>query len=862
MLPASLPTLFAGPAAVPPPVVPKERKKAEFHIVGREREREQLGPLLDAASRPRAAAITGETGMGKSHLLTWLVAAARQRGILCVEAVASPLDGLLRPLLMAASRHAITTGGDPAGSRAIESAREILDDEPSLQVLDRPRALWALDHVFTELRRRGPLLVAIDDAGSLEDEDVDSLRHVARHLMGAGGSIVAAGESGGFLSALDDPVRIDLGGLSREECYELLRRTSGADLSHDGARRILDSAGGNPLVTVELARQADDGARAGALTASSGLSDLVEQRLHRLGAADRELLDVAAVDGMLCDADTLAAILDLAPLGVLRSLQRISRSAGIVRSTPEGFQFANGVYRDVLYNALAPDLRRALHKSLAEILQAAEDRPITPERVGLHWAEAGRPDQARPYLLRASHAASERHDYERCLTYAERAGLSFEAPPEDQEVMRCFDVILGLASSYQNRGRPDAALRWLAVIQEAAAREGREDLRLRAAVKQSSIGYFSRGMAAVDEPTLLQATISLPQCIELGVAHYVLGVVAKYRGQLEEAESFMREADRVYRELGSHAYQSAAIDQLASIAMRSGNNDEAARLYGEAAAAARRAGRPASAAVSDFNKELLAFEDARFDGLEQRLREGIRTLKLEGARNLAGHAQVILGRLLYARGSPKEAEQQLSQVLKDLRSANYLPGLMVALADQAHYLGIRGELEPAKASLEEAHTLASDGQNRSVLQLCAAYGIQIGCWADDSGMVAENVDRWDATGAVSPSGMDRIDTPLIVAESVLYGLDVDQARTMLSAYAIDESLLGAFAGIATNTMDGDVCRRAHASLRNVSRGARKACLDTITRLLAEHANMETGPDSSSQLAHNLGHIWLQRLFDR
>jgi len=178
-------SLFRGTGAPTPTVVAAARKKTEFFIVGRQAERNRLDTLLDPTGGARAATITGETGMGKSHLLTWFLAAARNRGAICVEAVASPLDGLLRPLLVAASRHGVVPG-DAAGSRAIESARGILDDEPSLQVLDRPRALWALDHIFTELHRRGPVVVVIDDAGTLEDEDVDSLRHIVRHLVNGG----------------------------------------------------------------------------------------------------------------------------------------------------------------------------------------------------------------------------------------------------------------------------------------------------------------------------------------------------------------------------------------------------------------------------------------------------------------------------------------------------------------------------------------------------------------------------------------------------------------------------------------------------------------------------------------------------
>ena len=59
------------------------------------------------------------------------------------------------------------------------------------------------------------------------------------------------------------------------------------------------------------------------------------------------------------DGDALAAVVERPLLGVLRSLQHLYRKRGLVVPRATGYRFAHALFQDVIYEDLAPALRRA-----------------------------------------------------------------------------------------------------------------------------------------------------------------------------------------------------------------------------------------------------------------------------------------------------------------------------------------------------------------------------------------------------------------------------------------------------------------------------------------------------------------------
>ena len=84
-------------------------------------------------------------------------------------------------------------------------------------------------------------------------------------------------------------------------------------------------------------------------------------------------------------------------LSVLRRMQRLYREKGVVVISPQGYRFANAIFRETIYADLAPDLRRAIHLEIAGHLDArAASESLDPERIGVHWERAAEPErQAR-----------------------------------------------------------------------------------------------------------------------------------------------------------------------------------------------------------------------------------------------------------------------------------------------------------------------------------------------------------------------------------------------------------------------------------------------------------------------------------
>jgi predicted ATPase len=155
----------------------------------------------------------------------------------------------------------------------------------------------------------------------------------------------------------------EVGPLELADAAMLLRAAS-AELD---AADALRHAGGNPLYLLELSRAALRGAQG----AGRSLDALIEQRLHALDDGARDLLAWAAAMGRELRPETLAAATGLPVAQVLAGLERFTRR-GLLVPTGEGhFDFTHDLVRDGVYRALSQPRRRAIHRQIAQALQAA-----------------------------------------------------------------------------------------------------------------------------------------------------------------------------------------------------------------------------------------------------------------------------------------------------------------------------------------------------------------------------------------------------------------------------------------------------------------------------------------------------------
>lgn len=880
------------------PAKPPSAKDAAF--VGREREVERLGEAVArvAAGVGACALLSGPTGSGTSSLAGAARDIARQNGFACIEAAVTPLQGLVRPLLEATRRWI----EGPLSARLEEDrfgsaggiAKRLLD-EPAVRFEPHGHTLWVVEQLLRRLAAERPLAVVVEDAEEAGPEDLKAIQHLQLRLPESPILLLVtcaadrgAADTVGRLVEAHGILRIDVGPLARESAHHLLLRVAEVGrVAPDVARRIHEVAQGNPLFTIELcrnlaasgviARQGEGapperwalvpGPAWGTEAFPRRLRDLYATRLGKLAEEDRVLLDAAAVDGTLIDGEALAALLSRPLLGVLRSLQRLYREGGFVVPGPTGYRFANATIREAIYHDLALDLRRALHLDFARHLEARQLGDRDPERVGLHWERGADPTRARPYLRRAAMAAILRQEIARGMDLAARGGIE-PGRVDAAEALAEVDLVIELADCYNGSGRAEDAESLLRLLLDAPQAE--ETLRLRAFVHFALVRYYRHGTTPLEELELQQAADRLPPGRDKGLAFYLLGVIAKYRGELDTAHARLLAADGVYRACGLDGPHSSALDQLASLAMRRGRLREACALHDDAARIAAHCGRLPNAAASRVNAALASLALGRLDGVAEVLERAIAEFEIEGTQNLAAHARAILGNVRFAHGDLAAALELAEDAASRFERNAYLPGLADAAALQAHVLAIRGRLDEAEAALARAEAAAAKTQNRGDLELASGLRALFDAWLG-APTVAAAAAR--AAEYARNEGQARADVVLLVAEACAYSGPVPALRELIGLLPVagssEESLVAVARAVAAAAEAGAeatpaALREAAEALRGELAGGR-VFLRALAALFEARAHAsgrsaagaETAAIAGLETARALGHVWLE-----
>jgi hypothetical protein len=201
--------------------------------------------------------------------------------------------------------------------------------------------------------------------------------------------LLAAQRAGGGVGL----VALDLVPLDRTAAEALLESVRApAD-----RERCFAQSGGNPLLLVELARNAGRDAVPGGIVAA------VSREVSALPGDARALVQAAAVAGDPFDLDLAARMAALDEVTALPALDALAeRELVHAIADPRRFTFRHPVVRSAIYEALGAGERLAGHAAAASSL-AAMGRPLTDR--AHHLAHAARPgDDAAAAVLRAAAA--------------------------------------------------------------------------------------------------------------------------------------------------------------------------------------------------------------------------------------------------------------------------------------------------------------------------------------------------------------------------------------------------------------------------------------------------------------------------
>ena len=429
-------------------------------LLGRDAERARIGALLEAARASRSGALVmrGEPGVGKSALLEDTRAHATDMQVLTACGVETesnlPFAGLHQ--LMRPALHLIERLPSPQAD-GLRGALGLADTGREGRFLISVACLTLL----SELAEDGPVLCLVDDAQWLDAPSSDALLFVARRLGAEGiAMLFAARETNDVGFEAPGVPAVELGALDVRSAAELVTRHAGGALAPSVEEVLVEQSGGNALALVELPVGLSQAQLAGeeplpeTLPLTRDVRRLFFERVGRLPEPTQLLLLVIAAD----DSARLSTIMRAAEtLGISEDALAPAEQAGVVSVQGASLELRHPLVRSAVYQRAASAERRAVHRALAEALDAG----FEPDHRAWHLAAAaaGPDTQVADELAAAAERASHRSGHAAAATAFERAAqLSAD---EESKGTR----LVAAATAAWDAGQPSRAL---ALLDEAS----------------------------------------------------------------------------------------------------------------------------------------------------------------------------------------------------------------------------------------------------------------------------------------------------------------------------------------------------------------------------------------------------------
>jgi DNA-binding SARP family transcriptional activator len=422
----------------------------EIPLLGRDTELEHIRSALEDVRRGsgRAIIVSGEAGIGKTRLLQEVEACAqgfRRLSGRCYDLTRIlPFGPWIEALRMAGMRDDPELLDRLGFSRRSELSRLLPElagsDQPVPErAEDHARLFEAIADLVTELATRQPLLVTLEDIHWADELSLRLLFHLGRRLESARVLLAA--------TLRDDEMprgsvahrmlenferewpnaRAALAPLSKSHAVVLAHAIAKAGAPSANLEQVASDAWelsrGNPFMILETLRSlSGPGDEATGATRSRGVVELVERRIARLGDPALGVVAIVAVAGRDIEFDVLRRASDLSEREAADTVELLIRRR-ILREDGDRFDFVHDIVRQTADARLIAPQRRALHRLVAEALEAVKGPDLDEHLATLatHYLECGAWDKAVAYLARATNQAIERSAWRGALAFIERA---------------------------------------------------------------------------------------------------------------------------------------------------------------------------------------------------------------------------------------------------------------------------------------------------------------------------------------------------------------------------------------------------------------------------------------------------------
>ncbi|MFT6627396.1 MAG: tetratricopeptide (TPR) repeat protein [Flavobacteriales bacterium] len=638
---------------------------------------------------------------------------------------------------------------------------------------------WAvIDRVLDRVSEERPVLLALDDIHLSDGAVLRFLEFLAatrnaprrwfvlatyRPEYVRGGGSFASG-----LARLDDIPR------------EFLSRVTLEDLKLRPLQRIVSStlpmpqelvdviamrAGGNPLFALELVRHLVSTGMLNGVDEAPVAQTVLRDLPDAIGSILLKRLEQSADSpDQMATWERLAFLGLRFPIKLARSLELTradgatvdiegSITAGLVTGMllldddDQILRFDSALLRQALLDRVTGRGQVETHEysaALAKLRGFGEEADEQMLDIARHFDRAQKPDQALKYYSRAARFASERHRTVAALEAYRRMEAMVDAGGAGGDDAR-IEALIGQAMSYLRMGAFDEA-------------------------EQSAL--LARRIAKLSrKPNPATAT-------------RVLAISARKKGDLRQARSLFEVAKVAHQRVGDQAGVAAALFGLGQLELRDGRAQESE--------AALREARRLYADLGDAHGEIGAIREMGRTAYTTGLYEEALELAEDALQRAEGHddrrnsamTRALIGEIMGALGDGRTANELFEQARDELAAIGDVHGARLATLSMGAIARSQDLADAARSHLEEAWTALSemgDRQNAAIAALLlGAVEAEAGQWHSALPKIEEALER-DAA--------ERIDDPhfvsalVDVARLAIFGGRPDAARELLRVAA-------------------------------------------------------------------------------
>jgi DNA-binding NarL/FixJ family response regulator len=492
-------------------ILPAGRRRSRFsasasmddQLIGRERERARLEAWLAEALAGRGSLVllAGEAGVGKTTLARRVLAGS---GLTVLEGFGAQGGATAFGPVVEVLRSYLRSDG---GGRLIEGplaahlALLLPELGPPAPEGDRATLFEAIRLALAAITSRHPAALFLDDLHWADDATLELLPALARSadeqpllILGAFRNDELPGQHP--IRRMRSELRraghlreIRVEPLGAEATATLLVRILGA-AAPSLRRAVFDRTDGIPFFVEELGSALAVSGRLQPgpsglellegedLPLPDSVRDAVLLRAAGLSGDTRAAVMAAAVAGQAFDPELATAV-----AGLREWPDELLRRGIVTEAEPGRMAFRHALIRDAFYGEIPWTRRVALHRAVAQRLEAEGAAPAV---VAEQWALGRQPDRARESLLAAAGAFAAMHAYRDGARATRRA---LELWPEGRDEPVRLDVLERLAHCCELAGELAEAITALREVAEGRRRQG-DPLRL---------GRVQRRLAAVLE---------------------------------------------------------------------------------------------------------------------------------------------------------------------------------------------------------------------------------------------------------------------------------------------------------------------------------------------------------------------------